>query len=131
MTGRSAVFAAILLSASSVAAAGDAFHVVDGDTFDLIADDGSRERIRIENIDAPELHSPSCPAERDLAILSAARLVALLASGDIEVLRSGTDRYGRTLAVVGAGGRDVGVVLIAEHLARPWRGRRETWCGPI
>jgi endonuclease YncB( thermonuclease family) len=41
----------------------------------------------------------------------------------------GQDRYGRTLAVVLADGRDVAEVLIGEGLAREYHGgRREGWC---
>ena len=39
------------------------------------------------------------------------------------------DRYGRTLAVVLADGRDVAEVLIGEGLAREYHdGRRDGWC---
>ncbi|MEO1905391.1 MAG: hypothetical protein ABGX08_00005, partial [Citromicrobium sp.] len=43
-------------------------------------------------------------------------------------MRTGTDRYGRTLARLTVDGRDVGTVLVSMGLARPWRGRREGWC---
>ncbi len=38
------------------------------------------------------------------------------------------DRYGRTLATVSVDGQDVGEILIAEGLARPWTGHRQPWC---
>jgi endonuclease YncB( thermonuclease family) len=42
----------------------------------------------------------------------------------------GVDQYGRLLAKVQlADGRDVGQVLILEHLARPYQeGQRPNWC---
>jgi putative transposase len=34
----------------------------------------------------------------------------------------------RTLVVINVEGRSVGETMVAEGLARPWRGRRENWC---
>jgi micrococcal nuclease len=104
-------------------------HVVDGDTLDI---DG--ERIRIANIDAPEIGHPQCDAEKRLGEVAKRRLKDLLANGRIEVVRGDPadgrmkDRYGRTLAIILVDGQDVGVVLVGEGLAREWRGRREPWC---
>jgi endonuclease YncB( thermonuclease family) len=38
------------------------------------------------------------------------------------------DRYDRVVAYIVVDGRDLGEVLMAEGLARAWRGRREPWC---
>lgn len=98
--------------------------VVDGDTFWL---DG--EKIRIADIDAPERYGPRCAAEAALSWTSSERLGKLLSSGEIVLQRMGEDRYGRALALVSVDGVDVGVTLMTEGLARPWAGRRESWCG--
>lgn len=95
--------------------------VVDGDTFWLAG-----EKVRIANIDTPEIHG-QCDRERDLARQARERLAALM-DGTIALHRQGRDRYGRVLARVTAQGRDVGAVLIAEGLAREWKGRRLPWC---
>jgi endonuclease YncB( thermonuclease family) len=102
--------------------------VVDGDT---IEDMGSDITYRLVNIDTPETGSRArCSAERTLgdratqaarALISGARRIELNATGRI-------DRYGRSIAFVVIDGRDMGETLIAEGLARPWRGRREPWC---
>jgi len=103
--------------------------VIDGDTLDLAG-----ERIRIANIDAPEIGHPKCDAELRLGKVAKRRLQALLGGGRIEIARgdpaSGRkiDRYGRTLAIVLVDGQDVGVLLVNEGLARKWHGRREPWC---
>lgn len=97
--------------------------VVDGDTFWL-----SGEKVRVENIDTPEIEG-KCARERGLAIRARDRLLELLNSGDVVMRRSGTDRYGRTLARIRVNGRDVGETLVAEGLARRWEGRRREWCG--
>jgi micrococcal nuclease len=94
--------------------------VHDGDSF--IVD---RERIRIMDIDAPELEG-QCASERALAIRARNRLRELLVG--YEIHRDGQDRYGRTLAVVTVNGRSVGAQLVREGLARNWTGRRESWC---
>ena len=99
--------------------------VHDGDTIRC-----GRERVRIANIDAPELpDSPKCQDRRrsyawcDFATGEASRvaLVRLLSRGRVMIERQGTDPYGRTLATVSVGGVDAGDYLIAQGLARPWR----------
>jgi endonuclease YncB( thermonuclease family) len=118
----------ILLLAAVPAGAGA--RVIDGDTFDL---DG--ERVRIANIDAPELRHGKCDAEKRLARLAKRRLADLLAAGVIAVVPGDPedgrrrDRYGRLLAIVTLDGADIGAILVEEELARPWTGHREPWCG--
>ncbi len=101
-----------------------ALRVIDGDTFDYRG-----ERIRIADIDTPELNA-RCPGEARLAQAAAARLQALLADGRFELRRLGRDedRYGRKLRVVVRNGRSIGDRLVSEGLARSWSGRREPWC---
>lgn len=99
--------------------------VVDGDTFWL---DGTK--IRIADINTPEIGAPQCAEEAVLGRRASERLVQLL-SGGVLALRAADrdeDQYGRKLRVVEREGRSVGQVLIAEGLAHEWRGRRESWC---
>lgn len=95
--------------------------IVDGDTFW-----SNGEKIRIADIDAPEMRG-QCSSESQKARRSRDRLAQLL-DDKFEVRRTGTDRYGRTLAIVLVGGRSVGDHLVREGLARTWSGRREPWC---
>jgi endonuclease YncB( thermonuclease family) len=85
------------------------------------------EAIRIFNIDAPEIEG-QCAYESDLAQRSKHRLAELLQGQRVEILRQGTDRYGRTLGSVSVNGSDAGESLVSEGLARSWSGRREPWC---
>ena len=103
---------------------GSPLRVIDGDTFDY-----GGERIRIADIDTPELRS-QCEEEGRLARAATQRLTALLTAGPFELQRLGRDedRYGRKLRVVTRGGRSLGDVLVSEGLARTWTGRREPWC---
>ena len=87
----------------------------------------NRERIRIADIDTPELDG-RCASESQLAIRARNRLVQLLNAEPYRIQRTGQDRYGRTLAIVSNSRGSIGDQLVAEGLARTWSGRREPWC---
>jgi micrococcal nuclease len=100
--------------------------IVDGDTFWF-----KDEKIRISNIDAPELPgSKRCidlrigknPSWCDFELGAHSRdaLRDFLSSGQIEISREGEDQYGRTLAKVAVNGEDAGDQLIAMGYAREW-----------
>lgn len=99
--------------------------VHDGDTIRC-----GRERVRLADIDAPELAgSPRCEGWRAarswcddaLARRSRDALRAFLATGHIELRRQGQDKYGRTLATVSVNGVSAGARLVELGLARPYR----------
>jgi micrococcal nuclease len=101
--------------------------VVDGDT---IWHGGVK--IRLADIDTPEIFSPRCASEAALGRQATERLLELINAGPFEVVRSGSrdaDRYGRKLRILERHGRSLGDTLIAEGLARPWDGARRSWCG--
>lgn len=100
--------------------------VVDGDTFYF-----GHEKVRIADIDTPEVFSPQCAAEKALADRATLRLHALLNAGPIELRPTARERdiFGRRLAVVRRDGHSLGDTLVAEGFAHPWNGRRESWCG--
>ena len=96
--------------------------VHDGDSFIV-----ERERIRIAYIDTPELVG-ACESERRLAVRARDRLVTLLNSERYNIIRQGTDRYGRTLAIVTNSRGSIGDQMVGAGVARTWSGRREPWC---
>jgi endonuclease YncB( thermonuclease family) len=101
--------------------------VIDGDTIRLAG-----VKIRLEDIDAPEVFSPHCSSELARGNRATLRLLALINQGPFELVRTGPrdrDRYGRMLRTLERAGRSLGGVLIAEGLARPWDGARHPWCG--
>ena len=99
-------------------------HVIDGDTFSLGA-----ERVRIANIDAPEIHPPHCPDEARLGLAATQRLRELLSGGAVTMSGSARDRYGRALRYVQVNGADVGEALIGAGLARSYDGKKRLgWC---
>ena len=99
--------------------------IVDGDTIWL-----EGLNLRLESYDTPEPYNDICGgrAEVELAHRASARLRELLNQNPFTVQTHGEDRYGRTLATIRIGGRDVGDILIAEGLARRWPNGREFWC---
>jgi endonuclease YncB( thermonuclease family) len=99
--------------------------VVDGDTFWYRG-----EKIRIADINTPEVSEPHCPAEARLGERATRRLVALLNQGPFTLERADrdTDRYGRLLRIVTRNGESLGEVLVAEGLAERWKGYRGSWC---
>lgn len=100
--------------------------VVDGDTIWL---DG--EKIRIADIDTPEVGEPQCESELALGRKATSRLRQLLSDRAFELQGwqgRDEDKYGRKLRVLIRDGRSIGDVLVSEGLARTWSGRREPWC---
>jgi len=99
--------------------------IVDGDTFWFRG-----TKIRIADIDAPELSPARCAREAELGEAAKQRLRALLSAGPFTLAMGARDRdpYGRKLRTVSRGGRSLGDVLVAEGLARHWDGPRRSWC---
>jgi micrococcal nuclease len=92
--------------------------VVDGDTLKVRLADGARTTVRLIGIDTPETKKPGTPVQcggRD----ATARMKQL-------ALRDGwgrqdlSDRYGRLLSYVGAGGDDFGRVMVASGWAKTY-----------
>jgi len=100
--------------------------VVDGDTIWLRG-----TKIRVADINAPEVSKPHCPAERARGDEATARLRQLLNAGPFEVLGypRDADRYGRKLRILSRNGQSLGMQLVAEGLAAEWDGPRIDWCG--
>lgn len=100
--------------------------VIDGDTIRY-----GGVRIRLEDIDAPEVFSPRCAAEAARGRRATERLLELMNAGPFRLAGGARDedRYGRKLRVIERHGRSVGDTLIAEGLARRWDGARRSWCG--
>ncbi len=99
--------------------------VVDGDTFWFRG-----EKIRIADIDTPELSPPRCEGERELGLAAKQRLLDILNSGRLSFKAAARDedRFGRKLRIVYRERRSVGDILVAEGLARKWEGSRRSWC---
>ncbi|WEZ86218.1 thermonuclease family protein (plasmid) [Rhizobium sp. 32-5/1] len=99
--------------------------VVDGDTFWFRG-----EKIRIADIDTPELSPPRCQRERELGLAAKQRLLDILNSGPLSFKTTAReeDRFGRKLRIVYRDRHSVGDMLVAKGLARKWQGSRRSWC---
>lgn len=99
--------------------------VVDGDTFWL-----QGEKIRIADINTPEVSEPQCQREADLGDQATKRLIALLNDGgfSLATIDRDVDRYGRKLRIVTRNGDSLGETLVTEGLAERWKGYRGNWC---
>lgn len=102
--------------------------IVDGDTIWYRG-----EKIRIADIDTPEVGNAGCDREKSLGDQATDRMQALLNEGSFTLTRPpGTpnrDRYDRLLRTAERGGVSVGDTLVEEGLAEEWGGRRIAWCG--
>lgn len=101
-------------------------YVVDGDTIDWRG-----ERFRLVGFDTPETYNSRCDMEKRLGDYATQRVRDLIASiAVIELVRlPGRDKYQRSLGRLLINNRDVGDILIADGLARPYEGgRRQSWC---
>lgn len=101
--------------------------VVDGDTFWYRG-----EKVRIADINTPEIGEPGCAREAALGERATERLTELLNAGPFTLApgdpERDRDRHGRLLREVTRRGASLGATLEAEGLAEPWQGRRGDWC---
>ncbi|MEQ5787867.1 thermonuclease family protein [Erythrobacter sp. NFXS35] len=101
--------------------------VVDGDTIWYRG-----TKIRIADLDTPEVSKPGCANEAALGRKATRRLQALLNAGPFTLepntFGPSEDRYGRSLQRVTRGGTSLGAVLVDEGLAEEWGGPRKAWC---
>jgi micrococcal nuclease len=114
--------------------------VIDGDTIDALAPPGPGEsarmkRYRLVGFDTPETVQAGCDAELALGERAKDRLRELVAAGPVRLTvdEGHSDRWGRGLATLTVGGRDVGTTLIREGLAVAYsgKGRRIDWCAKL
>lgn len=100
--------------------------VVDGDTVDVIIDLGftiaTRQRVRLQGLNAPERHTA---AGREAAAFVRDWAAAHDTQFTIQSHRpGGGDKYGRYLAtIVAEGGDCLNEALITSGLAQPWDGQ--------
>lgn len=101
--------------------------VVDGDTIWYHG-----EKIRIADLDTPEVSKPGCANEAAMGRRATIRLQALLNAGPFSLEPNpegrADDGYGRSLKLVTRGGESLGAVLVEEGLAEEWGGPRIRWC---
>lgn len=117
-------------------------YYVDADTFDVKARPFPGWeiplRIRLRNVNAPEMGSRRCAKEKQLAAEAKARVKAIMdePGAKIELTSLGYfDQYNRYLATVAVNGEDLGETLVDAGLARVWTDKyegqgKDYWCPP-
>ncbi|WP_332712012.1 thermonuclease family protein [Pelagibacterium mangrovi] len=101
--------------------------VIDGDTIRIAG-----QSVRVADIDTPEVRDYACQEEKALGDRATRRMLDLVNGGAFTLAPWGNrdaDQYGRKLRVLSRDGQSLGMVLVAEGLARPWDGARRSWCG--
>ena len=99
--------------------------VVDGDTIWF-----EGRKIRIADINTPEISSPGCASEKRLGEQAKIRLQQLLNQGSFSLasIDRDQDKYGRDLRIITRDGESLGEILVTEGLAERWQGHRRNWC---
>jgi len=101
--------------------------IIDGDTLEVDAHPwpghAVRVSVRLRGIDTPERRS-RCPGQRAAAQLARNELERLVSGvSTVELINvAGGKYYGRVLADMKAGARDIASAMLASGLARPYQG---------
>jgi len=111
--GGSLLWGALAPAHAETAIAGRA-HVIDGDTFDI-----GEERIRLTDIDAPEL-GQTCQGPKDLrrcGKLAAEFLVGRIEGKDVACIFQGIDEFERNIALCSLNDVDLSALMVREGYA--------------
>lgn len=96
----------------SVRALSGVVHVIDGDTLEIAG-----VRVRLEGIDAPE-SGQTCKRRLlgrwGCGTAATSALVRLVQGHDVRCEPRGTDKYGRTLGICFASGRDINAAMVRQ-----------------
>lgn len=129
----SAVFASIIATmwVINVTSPWEVVRVVDGDTIDVAKPFLIEQRVRLRDVDTPEIRGAKCEAEANAGFAATQRVRELTDGADVEIYDTADkrDRWWRTVARVMVGGSDLGETLISEGLARDCGAKRcDDWC---
>lgn len=104
--------------------------IVDGDTFTLACSGQAEQRARLSGVDAPEIATASCAAERERGRVARAHLAELFSRGPISAVRFGEVLSdGRRAVSLDVGGEDLARAMLATGHARPFTdGTYTDWC---
>ncbi|WP_262267248.1 MULTISPECIES: thermonuclease family protein [Microvirga] len=96
--------------------------VIDGDTVWILGPDRSvAEKVRLQNVNAPELRRPRSRRELNKAVAATEFLRDTIERArSATIRRRGKDRYGRTLARIAIDGSDLGRLLVRAGHAKRW-----------
>ena len=107
--------------------------VIDGDTFrarvDIWLGQSVTVKVRLKGVDTPEMNG-KCAAEKKLARQAKDFAENWLRKHQVHLVNVHYGTYaGRVLATAQIkNGDSLSAALLAENLAKPYRGRRAKWC---
>ena len=107
--------------------------VIDGDTFrarvDIWLGQSVTVKVRLKGVDTPEMNG-KCAAEKKLARQAKDFAENWLRKNQVQLVNVHYGTYaGRVLATAQTkNGDSLSAALLAENLAKPYRGRRAKWC---
>ena len=107
--------------------------VIDGDTFrariDIWLGQTVEVKVRLKGVDTPEMRG-KCAAEKKLAHEAKRFAAKWLRENQVQLVGVHYGTYaGRVLATTqNKDGETLSAALLSEKLAKPYRGRRASWC---
>jgi len=102
----------------------------DGDTCYVMID-GTKAKIRLLELDTPEISKPKCEAELELGLEARDYLNNLIANASLVEIKTEyeKDYFGRTLAHLIIDGEDASAKIRSNNLGVIYqRGNKEDWC---
>ena len=96
--------------------------VTDGDTI-TVTQNGFKTTIRLVGIDAPEKSRKKNEQGQPFSQNSTKYLAGMVLNKNVGIVSYGNDRYGRTLGVVYADGKNVNLEMVKAGLAEVYRGK--------
>lgn len=97
--------------------------VYDGDGIYVILDDGTKVKIRLFGLDAPETSQPCFRSDGTQFLcgrLATANLERIVAGRVVSCRRRTVDRYKRKVAICHLGDQDIGELIVRQGYARAW-----------
>jgi endonuclease YncB( thermonuclease family) len=107
---RLVILAMLLAFSGNETYTGKVIKITDGDTIVVLNRSNEQIRIRLEGIDCPESH-------QEYGEKAKQAIAGLCFGKEVEIRKSGTDRYGRTLAFIYVGDVCVNKYLIIQGMA--------------
>jgi len=102
----------------------------DGDTCYVMID-GTKAKIRLLELDTPEISKPKCEAELELGLEARDYLNNLIANASSVEIKTDyeKDYFGRTLAYLIIDGEDASAKIRSNNLGVVYeRGNKKDWC---
>ena len=102
----------------------------DGDTCYVIID-GNKAKIRLLELDTPEISKPKCKAELELGLQARDYINNLIANASMVEIKTEykKDYFGRTLAYLIIDGEDASAKIRSNNLGVTYeKGNKKDWC---